>query len=123
MITNSNNFSLNAYSCIFAVKQNSKFFTDSEIEGVRKVRKLQQHLYWPETSNFKTYFQEVIICNCPINPEDSVRANHIYVPARLLLQGGIKCWRNTSDRIPRVPLSIYISLHHNNIKLYFDFFI
>ena len=37
MIINPTIFSLNAYSCLSTVKQNSEFFTDSEIEGAHKV--------------------------------------------------------------------------------------
>ena len=56
MITNPNNDFLNAYYYLSMVK-NMDFFTDSEIEGVQKVRKLQQHLYCPGTSTSKTCFR------------------------------------------------------------------
>ena len=62
MITNPTNVYLNAYYYLSMVKK-TEFFTNSEIEGAQKVRKLQQHLYWPGTSNFKTYLQEGMIRN------------------------------------------------------------
>ena len=99
----------------------SEFFTDSDIERAQKVRKLQQHIYWQGTSKFKNSLQEGMICNCPLNPEYPFIANHIYGPARPLLQGGMKRRRNPVDRVPRVPLWTDISLHHNNIKVYFVF--
>ena len=54
MITIPTNASLDAYSYLYNIKQDSNFFTDSEIEGAQKVQKLQKHLYWPVTSDFKT---------------------------------------------------------------------
>ena len=62
-----------------------------------------------------------MIRNYPLNPEDSVRSNHIYEPARPLLQGGMKRRRNSSERAPRVPTPEYLSLHHKNTELYFIF--
>ena len=44
MITNPTNFTLKAYYYLSTIKQNSEFFTGSEIEGVQKVGKLKQHL-------------------------------------------------------------------------------
>ena len=67
IITNTNNAFVNHYSYLSTVKQNSDFFTDSEVEGARKVRKLQQHIYWPGTSSFKTYLCEGMIRNLPLN--------------------------------------------------------
>ena len=64
-----------------------------------------------------------MINNCPLNPEDSVRADHIYGPARTLLQGGMKRRRNPSKKEPIIPLSIDISLHHKNIKKYIKIYI
>ena len=58
MITNTNNVTLNSYYYLFMVKQNSDFYTDSEIEGSQKVQRLRQHLYWLGTLKFKTYLQE-----------------------------------------------------------------
>ena len=63
-----------------------------------------------------------MIYNCLINPEVSFRSNHIYVPARTLLQGGIKICRNPDEKLPKVLLSTDISLHHKNIELYFNFY-
>ena len=56
-----------------------------------------------------------------LNPEDSVKADHIYGPYRPLLQGGTKCCRNTDKKVPIILLPTDISLHHKNIELYFDF--
>ena len=122
MITNPNNVSLNAYSYLSTVKQNSGFGIDSEFEGVQKVRNLQQHLYWPGMSNFNTYLQEGIIGNCLLNPEDSVRSDHVYGLARPLLQGGMKRRRNPSKMVSRVPLPIDILLNHKSIQLYLNCF-
>ena len=58
MINDPTSFSLNAYSYLSMVKENSYFLTDSEIEGAQKVRKLQQHLYWSAMSDFNTYLRE-----------------------------------------------------------------
>ena len=74
-------------------------------------------------SNFKTYLHKGIIRNCPIYPEDSFRADHIYGLAIPLLQGDMKCRRNPNKTVTRVPLPIGISIHHKNVKLYFDFLI
>ena len=63
-----------------------------------------------------------MIRNCPLNSEDSVRAYHIYRPARTLIQRSMKCHINTAERVSRVPLPTDISLHHKNIGLYSDFF-
>ena len=63
-----------------------------------------------------------MIRNCPLNAEDTVRANHIYGPARPLLQVGMKFHRNPSRNVPRIPLPTDISLHHRNIKLYIYFY-
>ena len=62
MITNPTNFILTP-PLTYPPKNKLWFFTDSEVEGARKVRKLQQHIYWPGTSNFKTYPREGMICN------------------------------------------------------------
>ena len=53
MITNANKFSLNTYYYLSTVKK-LRIFTDSEIERLQKLRKLQQCFYWPGTTNFKT---------------------------------------------------------------------
>ena len=42
MITNHNNVFVIAYSYVSIVKQKSGFFTDFEVEGARRVQKLQQ---------------------------------------------------------------------------------
>ena len=63
-----------------------------------------------------------MIHNCLINTEDYIRVDHIYGPARPLLQGGMKLRRNPAERVPRFPLPTDIFLYHNNIELYFDFF-
>ena len=41
IITNPDNVSLEAYSYLSTLKQNSECFTDSEIEGAQKFQKLQ----------------------------------------------------------------------------------
>ena len=115
MITNPNNASVNVYSYLSALKQNF-IFTNSEVEGAWKVRKLQQHIYWLGKSNFKTYIHEGMVINCPLNPEYSVRADHIYGPARPLLKIGMEHRRNSSGKVPIVPLPMDILLHHKNIK-------
>ena len=56
-----------------------------------------------------------------LTSENSIRADHIYVPNIPLLQGGMKHHRNPDKRVPRVPLLTDILMHHKNIKLYFDF--
>ena len=71
--------------------------------------------------NLKNYLREGMIRNFPLNPEDSVRANHIYGPFRLLLQGGMNRLGNLSKRAPRVTLPTDISLHHKYIELYLFF--
>ena len=40
MITNPTNVSINDYSYLSIVKQNSNFFTDSEVEGAQKSSKI-----------------------------------------------------------------------------------
>ena len=62
-----------------------------------------------------------MIFNCPLNPEDSVRDNHVYVPVIPLLQRGTKRRRNPAKRAPRVPLPTDILLRHKKIELYFYF--
>ena len=121
MINNHTNIYLNAYFLIYMVKQIRVFFTDSEVEGVQRVRKLQQHLYFPLTSNFKTFLREVMIRNFLLNPEDSVGSNHIYGPAIPLLQRGMKHRVNPFKMVPRVRLSACIFMMHSNIGLYFGF--
>ena len=58
-----------------------------------------------------------MVHNFPINPEDSVIADHIYRPARPLFQGGMKCRRNPSENIQIILLPTDISLHHKNNEL------
>ena len=115
MITNPTNISVNAYYYLSTVEENSDFFTGFEVEGARKVRKLQQHIYLPGTSKFKTYLRKGMIHNCPINPEDSGRADHIYGPYIPLLHGGMKYRRKLVKKLPIIPLPTDISLHHKNI--------
>ena len=38
MVTNPINTSVNPYSFLYTVKQNSELFTDSEVEGERKIQ-------------------------------------------------------------------------------------
>ena len=64
-----------------------------------------------------------MIHNCLTNPEDSVRAHHLYVTAIPLLQGFMKCHRNPAETFPRILLPTDIFLHHKNIELYFDFYL
>ena len=62
-----------------------------------------------------------MICNFQLNPEDSIRVDHIYVPARPPLQGVMKHLINPAENVLRIPQPIEISLRHNNIELYFNF--
>ena len=80
---------------------------------------MQQHIYWPGKSDFNTYLRKGIIHNCLLSIEDSVRSDHIYVPARPPFQGGMKGRRNPAEKVPIIPLPTYTSLHHKNIELYF----
>ena len=84
---------------------------------------MQKHLYWPGTSNFRTYLQEDMILNYPLTTKDSVRADHIYVPARPLLQGGKKRHRNTAVKVPIITLLEDTSLHHKDTKINRFFYI
>ena len=53
---------------------------------------------------------KVMICNLPLNPEESVRADHIYGPARLLPQGGMKRRRKPSKKYTHIyPANIHIN--------------
>ena len=63
-----------------------------------------------------------MIRNCPINPEYSVKADHIYGPNIPFIQEGMKQRINISKSLPRVTLLTDILLHHKNIEPYFDFF-
>ena len=63
-----------------------------------------------------------MISNFPLNPEDSIRSDHIYGLDRPLLQVGMKCCIKPTRRVPRVTLLTDILLHHKNIKLYSDYF-
>ena len=56
-----------------------------------------------------------------LNPEYSFRADQIHVPTRPLLQGGMKFWINSAEKVPRITLATYILPHHKNIELYLDF--
>ena len=85
IITNPTNVYLNDYFYLSTVKQNSGFVIDSEFEGVQKVRNLQQHLYRPGTSRFKTCVREVMILNCLLNTKYYFRSDQIYGPYRPLL--------------------------------------
>ena len=63
-----------------------------------------------------------MIRNFLLNPEDYVRSDHIYGPDRPLIQGGMKLYRNPVNIVPKVSLPKNISLHHNNIELYLNFY-
>ena len=63
-----------------------------------------------------------MINNFPLTTKDSVRADHIYGPARPLLQGGMKCHRNPYVKVSIIPIPEDISLHHKYIELYIYLF-
>ena len=65
MITNPINTSIKSYSFLSTMKKNW-IFTDSEVEGARKIQELQQQFYWTGTSNFKSYLREGMTINFPI---------------------------------------------------------
>ena len=44
------------------------------------------------------------------------------MPDRPLLQEGMQSYINQAEKVPIIPLPTDISLHHKNIKLYFDFY-
>ena len=63
-----------------------------------------------------------MVGNYPLTTKYSVIADHIYGPARPLLQGGMKQNSNPDIKVPIIPLPSYISLNHKDIKLYIYLF-
>ena len=63
-----------------------------------------------------------MICNFPLTTKYSVRDDHIYGPARPLLQGFMKLHMNLAVKVTRILLPADILLHHTYIELYIDLF-
>ena len=88
---------------------NKKFYTDREIKGAKIARLTQGNIGWPSDKFYRHIIKENLINNAEITIEDVHRAEHIFGPAKPLLQGAMVRSRPQANKIQKITLPIAIA--------------
>ena len=110
------------YSLLQSVVDNKAFYTQREIKGAENARLQQEALGWPSDDYYKFIIKENLVTNTEITIDDVERAQHIYGPAKPLLQGAMTRLKPTTNKIEKIPLPIPVSNQHKSVSLSVDFF-
>jgi len=104
------------------VADNKKIYKTQEIKGAENARLLQEKIGWPSDGFYKHIIKENLLTNTEITIDDLHRADHIFGPAKPLLQGTMIRQKPTVNKIEKIPLPLPISTHHSSLSLCIDFF-
>ena len=118
---NTNN-EVSPYLLLQTVEDNKAFYTQREIKGAENARLQQEALGWPSDDYYKYIIKENLITNTEVTLDDVQRAQHIYGPAKPLLQGAMTRLKPTNNKIEKIPLPLPISNQHKSISISVDFF-
>ena len=113
---------VNPYSFLQTVDDNKEYFTATEIKGAEAARFQQEEIGWPSDSFYHTIIKENLLTNTEVTIDDVHRAEHIFGPAKPLLEGTMTRQRPTTNKIEKVPLPLPITTHQTNVDLSIDFF-
>ena len=113
---------VSTYSLLQTVNDNKQFYTASEIKGAETARLQQEELGWPSATFYKHIIKENLLTNTEVTIDDVHRADHIFGPAKPLLQGTMTRQKPTTNKIEKIPLPLPISTHHTSVSLSVDFF-
>ena len=112
------------YTLLSSVKNNKRLFTQRQIQQAHLARKLYRMLGRPDEKYFRDLLSNNLIINCPISPDDALRALRIYGPDVATLKG--KMTRATAAlRAPQyqaITVPAPILEHHSHVTLCIDFF-
>ena len=109
------------YLLLQSVEDNKAFYTQREIKGAENARLLQEALGWPSDDYYKYIIKNNLITNTEVTLDDILRAEHIYGPAKPLLQGAMTRLKPANNKIEKVPLPLPVFAQHKLVSLSVDF--
>ena len=110
------------YSFLQSVEDNKAFYTANEIKGADSARRQQEEIGWPSDVFYHHIIKENSLTNTEVTIDDVQRAEHIYGPAKPILQGTMTRQRPTGNKINKISLPLPISTHHSSVSISVDFF-
>ena len=119
--SDNSNTSVTTYSCLQFVKNNKKYYTNSEIKGAKTARRIQQELGWPSTESYKLLVKNNLLINSPITSDNINRAKHIFGEPIPLIKVIMVRTVPIKDRIEGIPLPLPIAQRYKEVQLYIDF--
>ena len=114
--------SVSPHFLLQTVSDNKEFYSAREIQGAERARIQQEELGWPSDTFYKHIIKENLLTNTEVTIDDVHRAEHIFRPAKPLLQGTMTQQKPSSTKIEKIPLPLPISIHHSSVSLSVDFF-
>ena len=103
------NYSEAHYSLLDTLENKKDIYTQQEIEGADRERKLKKQMVWPGLDTFKFYIDNSLIQNCDINIDNSNKAHQIYGTSIPILKGKTNKQFSTENHETTSPLPLHTS--------------
>jgi hypothetical protein len=111
------------YLFLNTVADNKKNYTQREIEGADRARKLYIQIERPFEQEFLDILKDNLIRNCPVTPDDTRRAVKIYGPDLTTLQGKtVKKQNSATPNYQAIQIPAPIIAKYNSVRIFINIF-